>query len=84
MKLWQLLRDIVLTGTAIFVVVTQVYSAHPSDILLATALALTAPSVAEHTRALLSGHGGGPSSPPEHARPAPRSPSSPEQEASGD
>lgn len=54
MKLWQLLRDALLTGTGIFVIITQVYSQRPSDVLLAVALALTAPSIADHARALLS------------------------------
>lgn len=63
LKLWQLIRDVLLTGLAIFVIVSQVYSQHPSDVLLAVALALTAPSVADHARALLSGPGGGAHSP---------------------
>ena len=77
MKSWQLLRDILLTGVAIFIVVTQVYSAHPSDVLLAVALALTAPSVAGHARALLSGPGGGRSSSSPQPPPPPQPPGSP-------
>lgn len=76
MSRWQLLRDILLTGTAIFVIVTQVYSEHPSDVLLAVALALTAPSVADHARALLSAPGGGVHSQPrvpQQQQPSPES-----------
>lgn len=77
MKLWQLLRDVLLTGCAIFVIITQVYSAHPSDVLLAVALALTAPSVADHAKALLSSPGGSePSRSPEEPGPSPSARSS--------
>ena len=82
MKRWQLMRDVLLTGCAIFVIVTQVYSAHPSDVLLTVALALTAPSVADHAKALLSGSGdGGRSRSPSEPEPPPSAASS---GASGD
>jgi hypothetical protein len=69
-KLWQVLRDVLLTGTAIFIFIRQALSPAPSDVLLAAALALTAPSVADHARALLSGRGGGESSPSPAPQPA--------------
>jgi hypothetical protein len=47
-----------------FLIVSQVFSATPSDILLVTGLALTVPSVAGHAKSLLDGHTGGGSSPP--------------------
>jgi hypothetical protein len=66
--LWQVLKDILLTGTGMALMVSQVFSLRPSDILLVTGLALTVPSVAGHAGALLTGgrHGrtGGESSPP--------------------
>lgn len=78
---WQLIKDILLTGTGLLLIVLQVVARQPSDILLVTGLALTAPSVASHAVALLSGpsadaHGEPESSP--HAPPPgePPSPSS--------
>jgi len=68
MNLWQLLKDILLTGTGMGLMVSQVFSARPSDVILVTGLALTVPSVAGHAGALLSAgrreHTGGESSPP--------------------
>lgn len=68
MDAWQLLKDILLTGTGMALMVSQVFSGRPSDVILVTGLALTVPSVAGHAGALLAGgrHGrtGGPSSPP--------------------
>jgi hypothetical protein len=58
MDLWQLLKDILLTGTGMLVVLSQVFSPHPSDVLLVTGLALTVPSVAGHAGALLTGRPG--------------------------
>jgi hypothetical protein len=81
---WQLLRDVLLTGTSIFVIVTQVYSAHPSDVLLAVALALTAPSVADHARALLSAPGGGVHSQQGPPPPPPQPSSSQPEEVTGE
>ena len=73
---WQLLKDILLTGTGIAVIMSQVLSARPSDVLLATGLALTVPSVAAHATELISGRGDGPSSPPPPPPISPRSSSS--------
>jgi hypothetical protein len=64
MDRWLLVKDIFLTGTGMALVLSQVFAATPSDILLATGLALTTPSVVAHAKALLTGSGGGPSSPP--------------------
>lgn len=61
-KLWPLLRDILLTGVGLAVIASQVFSAHPSGLLLGTGLVLTVPSQAEHLKALLPGGGGQPSS----------------------
>jgi hypothetical protein len=64
MSRWLLLKDILLTGTGMALVLSQVFSLSPSDVLLVTGLALTVPSVAAHAGGLLAGHTGGPSSPP--------------------
>lgn len=59
-----LLRDVLVTGTGLAVILLQAFSPHPSGILLGTGLALTVPSVAAHLKALLpSGPGDGESSP---------------------
>lgn len=68
MDRWIFLKDVLLTGTGMVVILSQVLSSRPSDILLVTGLALTVPSVAGHATALLTkapgtGHTGGPSSP---------------------
>jgi hypothetical protein len=55
---WPLLRDVMLTGTGMGVIIVQVFSSHPSTPLLWTGLGLTAPSVVEHVKALLPGSGG--------------------------
>jgi hypothetical protein len=76
MSRWQILyalvKDLALTGTGVVVILSQVTSAHPSDLLLGAGLALTVPSVAGHAGALLSHGGTGRSSPP-----GPSSPPSP-------
>jgi hypothetical protein len=61
-RLWQLIRDIVLTALAVFLLVKEAYAARPSDAILTVAFALAAPSIADHAKALLSGPGGGPPS----------------------
>ena len=79
---WAVIRDILLTGTGIFLVLKQAYSPHPDDAILAVAMGLTAPSAAGHVKALLSGPAGGRSSPP--SPPPELSPASPQQGASVD
>jgi hypothetical protein len=61
---WTAAKDVLLTGTGLVLILSQVFSHTPSDILLVTGLALTVPSVAGHATALMSGHTGGESSPP--------------------
>jgi hypothetical protein len=61
---WSATKDVLLTGTGMVLIISQVFSHTPSDILLVTGLALTVPSVAGHAKALLGAHGGGGSSPP--------------------
>jgi hypothetical protein len=64
---WSTVKDVALTGTGMVLILSQVFSAAPSDVLLVTGLALTVPSVAGHAGALIGsrpGHTGGSSSPP--------------------
>jgi hypothetical protein len=56
---WLLVKDVGLTGTGIFVIVTQAFSAKPNGLLLGTGLALTVPSTWEHIKALLPSSGDG-------------------------
>lgn len=63
LKLWFLLRDVLVTGTGLGVIISQVFSQHPSGVLLGTGLALTVPSVAAHLKALLPSGGEGSPSP---------------------
>lgn len=81
-RLWSLLKDILLTGTGITVIVSQVVSQHPSGVLLGTGLALTVPTIADHVKALLPSGGDGSSS--ESRSPPTPQPSQPSQrEVSG-
>ena len=61
--IWAAAKDVLLTGTGMALILSQVFSRAPSDILLATGLALTVPSVAGHARVLL-GSSSRPSGPP--------------------
>jgi hypothetical protein len=68
---WALIKDIALTGTGLTVIISQVLSRHPSDVLLVAGLALTVPSAASHASTLLSARTGGhsSSSSPPHGSP---------------
>ena len=61
---WDTAKDVLLTGTGLVLILSQVFARPPSDVLLVTGLALTVPSVASHARVILGGHTGGHSSPP--------------------
>ena len=52
---WTVIKDVLLTGTGMALVISQVFARTPSGVLLVTGLALTVPSVAGHATALLSG-----------------------------
>ena len=54
MDLWSLVKDIILTGTGVALIVSQMMNSTPSDALLVTGLALTVPSIAGHAKALMS------------------------------
>lgn len=73
---WQLLRDVLVTGTGLAVIASQVFSKHPSDVLLVTGLALTVPSAASHTVGILRGPTEPQSSQSSGHAPSPRSSSS--------
>jgi hypothetical protein len=81
-KAWELIRDVVLTGTGIFLAIQQAYSMHPDDAILALAMGFTAPAAFEHVKALLSSPATGESSrrPQRSGSPPP----SQQQEDSGD
>ena len=87
MKAWALIRDILLTGVGLGIIVKQgFFTPHPRDVLLVVAMALTAPAVAEHTRKLLSGRAGiieSSSSPAAHPSGGTPSTSSPHEESEG-
>ncbi len=82
--IWAAAKDLALTGTGVVLILSQVFASSPSDILLATGLALTVPSVASHARVLLSGSSGqgSRSSPP--SPPSGSSPSGSSSEAAGE
>ena len=54
---WQLIKDIALTGTGLTIIILQIWSRSPSDVLLVAGLALTVPSAASHAASILSGPG---------------------------
>jgi hypothetical protein len=58
-------RDIVLTGTGLYLIISQVGAKDPSSTLIVAGLALTVPAAATHAASVLSG----PSSPTQHGRP---------------
>jgi len=77
---YQLIKDIALTGTGLTIIVLQIWSKQPSDVLLVVGLALTVPSAASHAASILSGPGVPPSSESSDAgggQPSPPSSSSP-------
>jgi len=78
MSRWFLLKDILLTGTGLFLVLSQVLVPTPSDVLLATGLALTGWAAASHARNLLSGTGGQSSPAPSQSGQSESGPSSPD------
>ena len=82
MRWYHVLRDTTLTGTAIFMLVSQVFSRSPNPYILGAAIALTTPAAALAIKAVVTSPGGGLSSPS-----APLSSQAPSQhgsEASGD
>ena len=74
MSIWSLLKDILLTGTGIALILSQMFAHTPQDALLVTGLALTVPTIAEHTKAVLSGPSASAKEPPGHGGSSPSSP----------
>ena len=60
---WTATKDVLLTGTGMVLILSQVVAHTPSDVLLVAGLALTTPNVAAHTQVLLGTPRGGGSSP---------------------
>ena len=85
---WQLVRDILLTGTGLWLIISQDMARDPSSTLVVAGLALIVPAAAEHAHTVLSG----PSSPAPHGPPpssgspssAPSSPPPPSGGGSGE
>jgi hypothetical protein len=73
---WLLLKDVLLTGTGLVVILAQVFSPRPDGLLLGTGLALTVPTIAEHVKALLPSSGAPSSEPPSRSTPPGSPPSS--------
>lgn len=78
---WQLVRDILLTGTGLALIISQMGAADPSSTLVVAGLALTVPAAATHAVTVLSGpqhtpHGPSSSSPSSSGAGEPGSPSS--------
>lgn len=78
---WQLVKDVLLTGTGLVLIIIEARSPHPSTEVLLAGLTLTVPSAASHVVALLSapstdGHGERESSPSSGSRGAAASPPS--------
>lgn len=78
---WQLVKDVLMTGTGLGLIISQVGAQDPKSVLIWGGLGLTVPAATSHVVTILSGgpsgppHGPGPSSPP--ASPPSSSPSSP-------
>ena len=85
---WSLVRDIILTGTGLYLIISQVGAKDPSSTLIVAGLALTVPAAATHAASVLSGPspptGHGPPSSSEPALPPSSSPSSPTSGGSGE
>lgn len=63
MRWYDAARDIALTGTAIFMLVSQVFSRSPNPYILGAAIALTTPAAALAIKAVVTSPTGGLSSP---------------------
>jgi hypothetical protein len=57
-RFWAVVKDVVLTGTGVWIIVSQVLSSHPpSDPLLVVAMGLCAPAIYDHAKSVISGPG---------------------------
>lgn len=64
MNAWTLIKDVLLTGTGLALILSQMLVTSPHDAILVTGLALTVPTLADHTKAVLTGPSGNRESPP--------------------
>jgi hypothetical protein len=71
--IWQLARDVLLTGTGLALIISQIGARAPSSTLIMAGLALTVPATATHVANVLSGPSAPRDQPPS---PPPASPSS--------
>jgi hypothetical protein len=77
---WQLLRDVLLTGTGLALIISQVGAREPSSALIVAGLALVVPAATTHAYSVISGPseaGRGPSPSSPSPPPPSSSPSSP-------
>jgi hypothetical protein len=88
---WPLVKDVLLTGTGVVIVLSQVAEAYlgqqPNALLIGAGLALTVPSIADHVKGLLPGSTDGPSSSQSESSghsPSPSSSSSPLEDTHND
>jgi hypothetical protein len=51
---WQFVRDVLLTGTGLALIISQIETRAPSSALIMVGLALTVPAAATHVAAVLS------------------------------
>ena len=49
------MKDVLLTGTGVWILVSQALSPHPSDPLLVVAMGLCAPAIYDHAKSLVGG-----------------------------
>jgi hypothetical protein len=61
-KAWDLIRDVLFTGTGIFLAIQQAYSAHPNDAVLIVAMGFAVPAASSNVKAILSSPGASSSS----------------------
>ena len=52
-QIWPLIRDVLVTGTGLALIISQAFARSPSDVLLMAALTLTTPSLIAHAGTLL-------------------------------
>jgi hypothetical protein len=67
---WQLIRDVLLTGTGLWLIISQIGARDPSSTLIVAGLALTVPAAATHAAGVLSGPSA-PSGPTSSSPPSP-------------
>ena len=79
--LWQLTRDVGLTGFGAWIIWKQVYAPQPDPTLLLVALGCMSPAAKSAVAAILSGPGLSSESPQRHSEPPP--PSSPKDGGDG-